>query len=452
MITTSRCLALTVAILSSGFPVTAQTPGKTDATTILNNMVRMYSRLASYQDEGILITTIDEPTGGTIEKMPFKTFFKRPKLFRFEWTDFTITKLGQLHVIWFNGKEAFTYWEPDLYEKNESVGLAIAGATGISSGTATTVSDLLMPDEVGGSSLLKRLTKPSLVGEEVFEGVLCYRVQAIDTDESVELWVGKTDLLLRKVKRETKDGDGLRTREEIRRKIRVDQSIPEVVFNYKPPIAITPKEDIDTAALDRLLNPGPPVWTEFRSEEGRFSVLMPEKPQSQTMTMEMPQGRFEQHLFSASHSKLFCMIAYTEMPKQSLVGNNAEGFLDGVRDVFVKQVGGKLASESPLTLDGHPGREVKAHVFQGEARFRLFLVGERLYILWVMTLEKSSDSIEETFNKFFMSFKLISPPKRVAVWKKSYRDASGVVSGSIQRAGNKLTSSFARSTLGSISN
>src|SRR5215208_7369490 len=33
-----------------------------------------------------------------------------------------------------------------------------------------------------------------------------------------------------------------------------------------------------------------------------------------------------------------------------------------------------------------------------------------------------------------------------------YRDPSGVVSGTIQRAGNKLTCSLARSTLGSISN
>src|SRR5689334_17120745 len=88
MKTTSRNLAV-VAILWFALPLVAQTPRRTDATSILSNMFRVYSRLASYQDEGILVTTNDEPTGGTIEKMPFKTFFKRPHLFRFEWTEFT---------------------------------------------------------------------------------------------------------------------------------------------------------------------------------------------------------------------------------------------------------------------------------------------------------------------------------------------------------------------------
>ena len=125
MRTTSRCIALVVAILSSGLPIMAQAQKKADATRILNNMFRVYSRLASYQDEGILVTTNDEATGGTIEKMPFKTFFKRPNLFRFEWTDFGITKLGRTKLMWFNGKEAFTYWEPDIYEKEESLRLAL---------------------------------------------------------------------------------------------------------------------------------------------------------------------------------------------------------------------------------------------------------------------------------------------------------------------------------------
>ena len=167
MRTTSRCLALVVAILACGLPVIAQARRNTNATTILNNMFSMYSRLTSYQDDGILVVTLDGPTGGTIEKMPFKTFFKRPSLFRFEWTDYAITKLGKTKVIWFNGKEAFTYWEPDSFEKEESLSMAVAGATGISYGTVHTVSDLMLPGEFGGSLLL---------GKEVFEGQIRLRL------------------------------------------------------------------------------------------------------------------------------------------------------------------------------------------------------------------------------------------------------------------------------------
>src|SRR5262249_55522708 len=157
-------------------------------------------------------------------------FFKRPKLFRFEWTDYGITKLGRTNLIWFNGKEAFTYWEPDRYEKEESLRLAVAGATGVSLGTVRTVADLILPDDLGGGAGLQTLAKVSLVGEEVFEGVRCYRIKGTDGSDPVELWVGKNDFLLRKRREETKTRDGVRIEEEIRRKIQVDQSIPEVVF------------------------------------------------------------------------------------------------------------------------------------------------------------------------------------------------------------------------------
>lgn len=412
MRTTSRLLPLAIAILSFGLPIVAQAQRKPDATRILNNMFRVYSGFASYQDEGILITTNDEPTGGTIEKMPFKTFFKRPNLFRFEWTDYGITKLGRTKLIWFNGKEAFTYWEPDSYEKEKSLSLAVAGATGVSSRVVNTVSDLLMPDELGGSSL-KRIVKVSLLGEEVFEGVRCYRIKATEGEDPLELWVGKTDFLVRKLKRETKYADRVSVSEEIRRKIQVGHAISQVVFDYKPPIALTPKKEINVEEIDKLINPGPPVWSEFRSDEGRFSVSMPEKPASHTSTMETPQGRFVQHVFIASPYPLVCMVAYTDFPKQTLVANDVDGFFDSIRDQFIKEVSGKLASESSVSLDGHPGREIKAHMFSGELRLRVFLVGDRMYLVSLMKMDKAFES-DEAAKRFFGSFKLTPTTKPIA--------------------------------------
>jgi hypothetical protein len=295
----------------------------------------------------------------------------------------------------------------------ESLRLAVAGAAGASSSTAYTVSELLLPDELGPSTL-KRLVKVSLLGEDVFEGVPCYRIKATEVQNAVELWVGKNDLLLRKLRRETKFDDRLWIREEIRRKIQVDQSIPEVVFNYKPPIPLTPRKDIDIEDIDKLLDPGPPAWSEFRSDEGRFSLLMPEKPRSQATTIQTPQGRFEQHAFIASHYPLVCMIAYTDIPRHLLVANNVDEFFESVRDQFIKEVGGKLASESSLSLDGHSGREIEVHMFRGRLRLRLFLVGDRLYVLSFANSDKALESDMETPNKFFGSFKLHSITKPIA--------------------------------------
>jgi hypothetical protein len=57
-----------------------------------------------------------------------------------------------------------------------------------------------------------------------------------------------------------------------------------------------------------------------------------------------------------------------DIPKQSLSANNVDILFDSTRDTFIKAVGGKLASENPLSLDGHPGREIKALLFHGEVR------------------------------------------------------------------------------------
>ncbi len=406
----SLCLALSAAILLCALPIMAQPQQKDDATTILKRMFAAYERITSYQDEGILVNTHDEPTGGTIEKLPFKTFFKTPNLFRFEWTDYGIAKVGRTKMIWFNGKDAFSYWEPDRFEKEERPELAVAGATGISYGAVHTVLDMLNAEEPI-ASILKRLTNVSLLGEERFEGVLCYRIKATLDDQLVDLWIGKNDFLLRKYRRETKSGDDLRIKEEIRRKIQVNQSIPEVVFNYKPPIPLTTPKEIDSEAVDKLLNPGPPVWTEFKSDEGRFSVLMPEKPQTQKSSIETGQGRFEQHAFIAAHSPLVCMVAYTDIPKNFLAEKNIDGFFDEIRDRFIKEVEGKLASETPLSVDGVAGREVKVHMYRGDLRLRMFLDGDRAYILSFLSLEKVD---EEAAKKFFASFKLIRVSRPIA--------------------------------------
>lgn len=54
---------------------------------IIRKMAQVYASCSSYQETGVVETTFDEVTSGRIEKKPFKTYFKRPALFRFEWID-----------------------------------------------------------------------------------------------------------------------------------------------------------------------------------------------------------------------------------------------------------------------------------------------------------------------------------------------------------------------------
>jgi len=377
-------------------------------------MAAKYSRLASYQDEGVVITTYDEETGGRIEKLPFKTSFKRPNLFRFEWTDYFLSKLGTKRVVWSNGKNAFTYWEPDRYEKEKYLGLAIAGATGVSSGSAHTVSRLLLEDEVNGFSVTD-LNGTSLLGEELFEGVLCYHIKGAHPDgQFYELWIGKSDLLLRKVREESKDSNTVRTEEEIRRNIHVNEPIANALFDYKPPIELTPgKESESLEDLTSILDAAP-VWTEFKSEAGRFSILMPAKPNYVTQTFETGQGRFEHHVFIASVGLLACFVDYADMPKQLGDAKNSDALFDLARDEFLKGAQARLERETNISMDGHPGREVRMHVYGGAVRLRVFLISGRLYQLSITLLDNKAAS-EESIEKFFKSFKATTPSKSIAL-------------------------------------
>ena len=93
---------------------------------------------------------------------------------------------------------------------------------------------------------------------------------------------------------------------------------------------------------------------------------------------------------------------------------NIDGFFDDIRDQFIKEADGKLASETPISLDGVAGREVKVHIYRGDLRLRMFLDGDRAYILSFLSLEKSD---EEAAKKFFASFKLNRVSRPIAAGK-----------------------------------
>lgn len=413
--TISTAVTITLALLLLTPIVRAQ--DKPTAQSLLNRMAEKYSHLISYQDEGIVKTTFDEETGGRIEKIPFKTSFKRPNLFRFEWTDYLFTKLGKKRVIWSNGKESFTYWEPDRYEKEEDLGLAIAGASGVSNGSAHTVSAMLLQDEVRGFTWTD-LKDTSVLEETVFEEVPCYHIKGTHpAGELYELWIGKSDLLLRKVLHVTKEPDKITTEEEIRRNIHVDELIAIAVFDFKPPIALKPTPDSKSLEDLTSILEATPKWTEFKSEAGRFSILMPATPNYLTQTLETGQGRFEHHIFVATVGigLLSCFVDYVDLPKQIGDAKNSDTLFDLARDEFIKAAQAKLERETDISMDGHPGREVRMRVYGGPVRLRVFLVSGRLYQISITMIERKEMPKEEAIEKFFNSFKIMTPAKSIAV-------------------------------------
>ena len=151
-----------------------------DPQQILEAVGEVYASCVTYRDSGQVFTRFYSPrvADPRISVKPFTTAFHRPDRFRFEYRDrFDVGHEWNRYLVWLGGKAVRTWW--DLHrrvDQPESIGHALAGATGVSGGSAHTVPALLMPDRVGGRQLTLLAELESLE-DELLETVTCYRLQ-----------------------------------------------------------------------------------------------------------------------------------------------------------------------------------------------------------------------------------------------------------------------------------
>jgi hypothetical protein len=195
------------------------------AEQILDRVAGVYAGCRSYRDSGCARSRfLGLPGLPEFETdKPFRTAFVRPDRFRFEFSDPGGTEPYR-YIVHAAGDVFQTWWDvrPGV-ERKSSLGLAVAGAAGVSDGAAHTVPALLMPEPVGGLRLtglleLARLDDGDLTGAE------CYRLRGrppgpagaqaaasqqlfremtgIDPPAEFEpmvLWIDQRTLLLRRV-------------------------------------------------------------------------------------------------------------------------------------------------------------------------------------------------------------------------------------------------------------
>jgi hypothetical protein len=228
---------------------------------ILSAVERMYSRCRTYQDRGCVSTRFLNPDGTPQHDSvkPFTTAFIRPDRFRFEFTD-SIGDGGQCrYLIVANGLEVKSWWDvsPGV-ECRESLGMALAGATGVSGGSAHTVPALLMPDEVSGRRLLAGAVYTRLEDGDL-DGRACYRVtrHVIRTPEQKQeirehqfraigcaapeperdpevFWIERDTLLVRRIEEKMRFPD-FRTESVTTYEADVDGFVPDDHLVFDPP-------------------------------------------------------------------------------------------------------------------------------------------------------------------------------------------------------------------------
>ncbi|HEY9773970.1 MAG TPA: hypothetical protein V6C81_09195 [Planktothrix sp.] len=160
-----------------------------------------YGRCRSYEDQGLVENIIDPGTSNERrERIQFRTAFRRPLFFRFEWRilDRITGVAGDVEMIWCDGIKSFS---KNRFEEQpiecDSLDHAIAGATSVA---AHTVSALLMPGVLTFSFM--RHGALSSMPEENFGGEQCYHVVANTEEQRTDILVGKAKFVLRRIREE----------------------------------------------------------------------------------------------------------------------------------------------------------------------------------------------------------------------------------------------------------
>jgi hypothetical protein len=147
-------------------------------------------------------------------------------------------------------------------------------------------------------------------------------------------------------------------------------------------------------------------WVRYDSAQGRYSVLLPQQPKLASQEGTAPSGaKMTQYRATVADSNSMYSVAYFDLLPDTAYS------LDKGRDGMVNAVQGTLLSEEVISLEGHPGRELKVLAKNSDyellIRARLYEIGGRVYILQHAFL-KSSDSptVAEKTAKYFDSFKV----------------------------------------------
>ena len=172
---------------------------------VMDGLAQRYASCSTYFDCGSAFCWDNNVDKTDQRKLVFKTFFERPFKFRFEWSQEIPTEplLSErnFNIVWSDGIQAAYSYDCEPGPCNEeNLVYAIAGATGISMGSAFEVPALLIPEvreESNHLLLLKdlRLTESEVVGEHD-----CFRIVGSSCrPEDTVLWISKSDYSLRKV-------------------------------------------------------------------------------------------------------------------------------------------------------------------------------------------------------------------------------------------------------------
>ena len=153
-------------------------------------------------------------------------------------------------------------------------------------------------------------------------------------------------------------------------------------------------------------------WIKYQSKEGRYSVRLPKEPTLSTETTTAKTGeKLAQYVALSAEGDGLFYVSYSDYLTEMTFS------FDDARDGMLRAATGTLISESPISLGGAPGRELRV-LIKGPNdaeyidRLRFYDVGGRVYLLqyFFPRSGEASALVKSKAERFFGSFKVDTGP------------------------------------------
>ena len=151
-------------------------------------------------------------------------------------------------------------------------------------------------------------------------------------------------------------------------------------------------------------------WKEFVSDEGRFKINFPDTPHQSFKENDTPNGKVKTTIFDVALSEDYFEIRYADfLAEPDVDQNNLKRYYDFIRDNTLKLQPSTLLSERDFSLNGKAGRELIINVNGTYIKYRLILIGRRMYqaSTRVEISRKDDPQIQERTDKFLDSFQIM---------------------------------------------
>ena len=121
-------------------------------------------------------------------------------------------------------------------------------------------------------------------------------------------------------------------------------------------------------------------WEKYHSDEGRFSILMPDEPDEESYDAATPAGSLPVYAASVEQDSLLYLVTCADLPEYLSDTAAPEEFLGESQAWGLGGLQGKVLRDSSVMLGEYPGRTFLLQRPDGALhRISLYTAGGRLY-------------------------------------------------------------------------